>query len=262
MDAVNRKMMLIGLFLSKFDTDGLKELGFSGFWEAYNTLAFALGGKAKSINNYRDEFDPYYDNPRKGWAVRPLRRSRKEAMEEYAGLSLSEFADLIRREVSNLGDLDETVNPKKQDGKADSFAKRMMTGQSAEKFFEEHYAEEPSFAKATVQRTTFLGCGFDFKVSTDEYPFYAVEVKGLGPENGPFQMTDKEYQIAETLQDRYFLYVVRGFNTPHPFPSLIRNPISVASDLQLEKKSQDITISFWNGKITSERFAKHSAHGV
>lgn len=262
MDEINRKMMLIGLYLSKFDQAGLKELGFSSFWQAYNTLAFALGGKAKSINNYRDEFDPYCDNPRKGWAIRPLRKNRKEMMDEYAGLSLSEFADLICREVSCLGDLDETVSLRKQNANADSFAKRMMTGQSAERFFEEHYAEMPAFTNASVQRTTFLGCGFDFKVSSEGDPFYAVEVKGLGPENGPFQMTDKEYQIAETLQDRYFLYVVRGFDTPHPFPSLIRNPISVAHELQLEKKSQDITISFWNGAITSAHFARPHAHAV
>lgn len=250
MDVVNRKMMLIGLFLSKFDQAGLKELGFSGFWEAYNTFALALGGRAKSINNYRDEFDPYFDNPRKGWADRPLRPSRREAMEEYENLSLTDFAAFIRKEVSELGDLEETVNPKKKGDEADSFAKRMMTGQSAERFFELHYAELPVFKKSSVQRTTALGCGFDFKVSSEEYPYYAVEVKGLGPEYGQFLMTEKEYQIADSLRDRYFLYVVRGFNTPHPFPSLIRNPIMVSNELQLHQQERTETLTFWNGAIT------------
>ena len=56
--ATREKLILAGLFLSKFDTLGLAMLGFEGFTEAFNVIGFALGGKPASIKNYRDEFDP------------------------------------------------------------------------------------------------------------------------------------------------------------------------------------------------------------
>lgn len=52
--------MLAGLFLSKFDREGLKCLGFSNFSEAYNAMGYALGGKPTSIKNYMQEFDPLF----------------------------------------------------------------------------------------------------------------------------------------------------------------------------------------------------------
>ena len=36
------KAILIGLYLSKFDDEGLKELGFSGIIEAFNILGYSI----------------------------------------------------------------------------------------------------------------------------------------------------------------------------------------------------------------------------
>jgi hypothetical protein len=52
------KLILTGLYLSKYDSAGLKKLGFESFIEAFNVIGYALGGKPASIKNYRDEFDP------------------------------------------------------------------------------------------------------------------------------------------------------------------------------------------------------------
>lgn len=249
MQDVNRKMMLIGLFLSKFDRAGLEALGFSRFWEAYNTFALALGGVPKNINNYRDEFDPYFPNPRQGWKSRPLRPSRKAMMEKYADLTLEEFADLIRKETSFLGDADDIVAAASKDELNVSFAKRMMTGQSAENHFESHYSEISLFSQASLVRTTAYGCGFDFKLEIGSEPFFAVEVKGLGATSGSFQMTNKEYQVADYLRDRYFLYIVRGFETPKPFFTIVRDPITAGLDLQKHDVVSHQT--FWTGDVTS-----------
>ena len=54
------RLMLAGLFLSKFDREGLKCLGFSNFVEAYNAMGYALGGKPTSVKNYMQEFDPHF----------------------------------------------------------------------------------------------------------------------------------------------------------------------------------------------------------
>lgn len=241
-------MMLIGLFLSKFDKDGLKALGFHRFWEAYNTFALALGGRPKNINNYRDEFDPFFPNPRKGWVSRPLRPSRKAMMEKYAELSLDEFADLIRREVSFWGDADDVIKENPTEGDFNTtFAKRMMTGQSAENHFESHYEEIPLFKKASLHRTTSFGCGFDFKIEVEGSPYFAVEVKGMASVKGSCRMTDKEYRMADFLRDRYFLYVVRGFETPKPFYTVIQDPIS--SKLEFEKHEFLSRQIFWSSEV-------------
>lgn len=63
---VRRKLILSGLYLSKFDSEGLKSLGFDSFTEAFNVIGYALGSQPASIKNYRDEFDPLFPNRRKG----------------------------------------------------------------------------------------------------------------------------------------------------------------------------------------------------
>jgi hypothetical protein len=77
------KSILIGLFLSKFDVEGLSQLGFEGFTEALNTLGLVIGAKPTSLKNYRDEFDPLFPNPRKGWHKRKLRDYCKVFYDEY-----------------------------------------------------------------------------------------------------------------------------------------------------------------------------------
>lgn len=67
------KLVLTGLYLSKFDEAGLKRLGFKTFTEAFNVIGYALGAKPASIKNYRDEFDPLFPNRRKGWHKRETR---------------------------------------------------------------------------------------------------------------------------------------------------------------------------------------------
>jgi len=65
--------IIAGLYLSKFDSLGLEELGFGSFVEAFNVIGYALGSKPASIKNYRDEFDPLFPNRRRGWHKRPIR---------------------------------------------------------------------------------------------------------------------------------------------------------------------------------------------
>ena len=77
------RQILCGLFLSKFDKDGLGYLGFSGFTEAFNALGLGIGAKPASIKNYRDEFDPQFPNRRRGWHSRPLREHCRRILEEY-----------------------------------------------------------------------------------------------------------------------------------------------------------------------------------
>ena len=71
--ATREKLILAGLYLSKYDSLGLKKLGLKSFVEAFNVIGYAMGSRPASIKNYRDEFDPLFPNRRKGWHKRPIR---------------------------------------------------------------------------------------------------------------------------------------------------------------------------------------------
>ena len=79
------KLILTGLYLSKYDSVGMRKLGFESFVEAFNVIGYALGEKPASIKNYRDEFDPLFPNKRKGWHKRPTRQYLLEGVRGVQG---------------------------------------------------------------------------------------------------------------------------------------------------------------------------------
>src|SRR5258706_12628479 len=94
--AKREKLILVGLYLSKYDSLGLKTLGFESFVEAFNVIGYGLGAKPASIKNYRDEFDPLFPNARKGWHKRPTRDYCLKVFEEYKALDLDAFTGLLK----------------------------------------------------------------------------------------------------------------------------------------------------------------------
>jgi hypothetical protein len=94
--ATREKLILVGLYLSKYDSLGLKRLGFDNFAEAFNVIGYALGSKPASIKNYRDEFDPLFPNRRKGWHKRKTRSYCLKIFEEYKGLDLEPFTGFVK----------------------------------------------------------------------------------------------------------------------------------------------------------------------
>jgi len=222
--STREKLILSGLFLSKFDTSALKVLGFRSFSVAFNTLALSLKASPASLKNYRDEFDPYFPNPRQGWHKRSIRTYCKKLMDEFGSLSIEAFATLIKTEVSVAGDV-EIIEEQIDASESSSFARRMITGQAAEKYFERVFQTVPEFYSYDLVNTTGLGCGFDYKMSREETPFLAVEVKGMTASTGTIQLTSKEYKAAQFLEDRFFLFVVRNF-AEKPFHTVFQNPLN------------------------------------
>src|ERR1035437_9928063 len=94
--AAREKLVLAGLFFSKYDSAGLKKLGFGSFSEAFNVIGYALGAKPASVKNYRDEFDPLFSNPRMGWHKRATRDYCLKVLKQYGDLDLEEFSGLVR----------------------------------------------------------------------------------------------------------------------------------------------------------------------
>jgi len=251
MTIVNKKLMLAGLFLSKFGDEGIRTLGFRTWTEAYNSLAFAIGGKPTSVKMYRQEYDPYFPNGRQGWHGREIRPTRLTLMEEFGALGIEEFSQLVKTQFASENDVDPIVGKVAvaagitADGTS-SFAKRMITGQAAENFFETNYKSVEKFAPCEVFRTTAFGCGFDFKLTPPEGDFLAVEVKGLRATSGQIQLTEKEFKMAEYLQKRFYLYVVSDF-AHTPLATVVEDPLNagIAFEKHSVKSEQKLWVAQW-----------------
>jgi Domain of unknown function (DUF3883) len=226
--STREKLILAGLYLSKYDSLGLKRLGFESFVEAFNVIGYALGSRPASIKNYRDEFDPLFPNNRKGWHKRNLRDYCLEVLERYNNLDFESFTGLVGSFFGLDGNIDIATLPQDQtEDSQSSFAQRLITGLAAERYFEAIQSSIPEFSGYLIENTTNFGCGYDFRLRAklNNRNFLAVEVKGLKEQTGSLMMTPKEYDVAERLQDRFFLFVVRNFRES-PSHEIFKNPLS------------------------------------
>ncbi|KAF3982249.1 MAG: DUF3883 domain-containing protein [Methylococcales symbiont of Hymedesmia sp. n. MRB-2018] len=240
-----KKSILSGLFLSKFDKVGLTTLGFNSHTEAFNAIGLALNVKSTSIKLYRDEFDSLFPH-RKGWE----RKTRQYCMDVYNSfkdLKLDEFTNLLKTIIYNNSDLDILAeNTNQQTNENNSFAKRLITGQAAENYFQENYNKIDIFKPYELEDTTKLGCGFDFKLHKNN-DYIGVEVKGLNGKNGSISLTNKEYNVAKFLHKKYFLFVVKNFREK-PQHNYYQNPLKT---LPFNKIEQKITQISWNTNVSA-----------
>ena len=232
------KAILIGLFLSKYDKKALNCFGFSGFKEAFNVFGYSVKTPPSSIKNYRDEFDPYFPNGRKGWHNRELRDYCREIMTKVEKLSFDEFYRLINSflldEYVSLEDFKANNKNTKQ---RKSMTNRLITGKAAEEYFVLNYANIEPFCNYSLIDTTNMGCGFDYKLSLGTDNFY-IEVKGINERQGNVSMTEKEYNMAEDLMERYCLFIVSNFKKI-PEHQLFFNPIN-SGDLIFQRQEHHV----------------------
>ena len=238
---VRKKAILAGLYLSRFDEGGLKALGFTGFVEAFNVIGYAIGAKPASVKNYRDEFDPYHSNNRKGWHNRTLRDYCKKTMDEFKEVRFDDFTDIIKGFLFDNYEIEKFIENIAPIDHSETVAKRLITGRSAEEYFRINYDKIEHFFGFNLTDTTNLACGFDFRLtrSTD---FYCVEVKGLSAKSGSIRLTEKEYNTARILKNSYCLFIVSNF-VEKPNHNIVFNPIE--SNLKFQKNERLIhEISF------------------
>lgn len=243
--SIRKKSILAGLYLSKFDKRGLLVFGFNSFTEAFNILAFSIGAKPASIKNYRDEFDPYFPNKRKGWHKRQFREYCKVVYDEYANLDFISFQKLIKSFAIKNYDVEEVVYEIDETEKLNAFAKRLLTGNAAETYFSKNYNSIQKFEGLDIKDTTALGCGFDFKLSNGKN-IYLVEVKGLSKSSGSILFTEKEHAVAERYKDKFCLFIVKNF-IEKPFHDFIFNPLQ--SNLTFNKIEKQITQTSYTSTI-------------
>jgi hypothetical protein len=242
------KLILAGMYLSKFDSDGLEWLGFQSFAEAYNVIGYALGSQPASIKNYRDEFDPLFPNRRKGWHKRPIRDNRLRVFEEYKSLDPELFTGLIKSFMGyDENVLSEVQEREEREEGPSGFAKRLITGLAAEQYFESIQPKLPEFHGYALENTTRLGCGYDFRLTTPERnDFLAIEVKGLREQMGSISLTPREHEAATAMRDRFYLFVVRNFQKS-PNHDIFLNPLEGA--IQFTRKERTVVQVSWLARV-------------
>ncbi|PQJ78082.1 protein NO VEIN domain-containing protein [Polaribacter porphyrae] len=239
------KSILAGLYVSKFNELALKELEFKTYQEYFNTIGYSLGSKPSSIKNYRDEFDPYFPNSRKGWHKRKIRVYCKNVYDAFKDLSIAEFSELIKSFLIDNYQIKKFINKEIRSDYSEIISKRLLTGKAAEEYFKMEFSKINLFNSYSLKDTTNMACGFDYKLSIDNN-YYCVEVKGLNSNKGNILLTEKEYLIAEKLKSKYCLFIVKNFQEK-PFHEIIFDPIH--SNLDFKKVKREVLQVSYNASI-------------
>lgn len=110
LDDKKRIGLIISYYLSRCDTKAVKALGYKSFTEAFKGIGDLINENPNNIKNMRDEFDPYFENSRRGWYQRPLRASRQEVYDKYAKYSDSQIEILVKKLLGLVKDGDTMIS--------------------------------------------------------------------------------------------------------------------------------------------------------
>lgn len=242
MKAENELGMIAAFYLSKYGKKGLRELGFPSYRQAFIEIGRCLGVNPNSVKNWRDEFDPYYDNERKGWYQRNIRPSRQKVMLAFDTMSEVALRAIIAKIITPNGRLEiedtlrktieeiQEVDKQKDDIKKNVFIPRGVTGRMAEEFFMTRFSAGLTPFSGYLFDKRDEGVGFDFQIEHDqEHKF--VEIKGLARNVGGVTFTDKEWRTANEKHESYFLGLVTDvFDLPGI--QFIQNPAGTLNPRQ------------------------------
>ncbi|BAR52524.1 hypothetical protein TFKS16_2328 [Tannerella forsythia KS16] len=222
--------IIVAFYLSKFNQEGVRNLGFNSFNEVFDKTANLLNVKRNYVKLRRDEFDPIYPW-RQGWK-RPMDKRIIRTIEILDELEEPDVRDIVSNILYNpfyreTEDLKNIVNLIKHTEKSKvemgNFILRCPTGKAAEEFFYNFYIQNQLPIKGNLSDCRDLGCGYDYKITdTNSNEFY-IEVKGISDMSGGILFTDKEWKIAMKQKKRYFLCIVRNLNNK-PELEFINNP--------------------------------------
>lgn len=225
----NLLAIIVAFYLSKFNKQGLINLGFKNDTDAFETTAKILGIKKNYVKFRRDEFDPIHPW-RKGWQ-RPMDNRIIKSIEALQDLEEPDFRDIVyailnddkyrnSEEVKQITSL--FSEDKKEKIAIGKFILRGPTGKAAEEFFIKHFSENQKPIGGSLIDCREFGVGYDFKIETGDEMFF-VEVKGLSNFSGGVLFTSKEWIVAKNEGDSYFLCVISNMNEL-PKIIFIQNP--------------------------------------
>jgi hypothetical protein len=226
----NELCLYVSYYLSRFNLEAYRNLGFDTMVESHTKIGSILNVNPHTVKNMRDEFDPLHGF-RAGWYQSPLSKSRERIVEALQYLSEFEIRSIVLKildnnesiksnEITNLLSIvEDDTNSSKS---LRQFVPRNLTGKKAEEYFIVHHREFGLPKKGELSDTRDLGTGFDFVIVNEGEETY-VEVKGLQEKDGGILLTSKEWEMAKKHQDKYFIVIISNISL-NPKIRFIKNP--------------------------------------
>lgn len=215
----NHKLALyVSYYLSRFNAQGLKNLGYASWNEAYDEIGKKLKVKKLSIRNWRDEFDPLFGH-RAGWYQRPMSPSRLRVVQALEDLDEQTIRALVEdiltdsfqnKEEEKEQLLNIIVNDDKRKEES-NFTVRGPTGRLAEEYFINYFKKAKIPVNGDLIDCRDLGVGYDFRIENENNNIY-VEVKGLSDSTGGILLTNKEWTVARKEEHNYFLCIISNLD--------------------------------------------------
>ena len=232
--AANRvAALIVCYFLSRFDAEARKSLGYATWNDAYASIGKALKVNPTSIKNMRDEFDPIHQNNRKGWHQRPLRPSRVDVVEKFGELAQTEMLEIVKgilweKAFEGEGELGDIVvqigSGEEKKPRNSAYVNRSGTGRAAEEAFLKNRKEINVIFCGNLSDKRDEGCGYDFEIDDGAEKTF-VEIKGLDGETGGVCFSSKEWDQAKTLGGLYWLVLVRNASSSSPSFQCVQAPV-------------------------------------
>ena len=98
------RLSMVAYYLSKFDMDGVKRLGYENRSQAMRELSRKLGSDNEYMKRRRDEFDVLTGSHRRGQCNRPPLPSVMEYHLQFQGIGFEEFTGRIIQLVIDTED--------------------------------------------------------------------------------------------------------------------------------------------------------------
>lgn len=256
-----KKGLIISFYLSKFDDIAYNNLGFGSQAKTHEQIGQILNIKSRTIQNWRDEFDPYETNTRVGWYQHPLLPSRAAVKDQFDGIEEYSFRKIVKNFLNeeNNDNIDDILTSVKisEDDKNEvkqnkTFSIQMQkTGKIAEEYFQNNYKNILDKIIDTQKSHTLVdtrsnGCGYDFKLNVGDLIYY-IEIKGIFNNDNNIRFTDKEWNCANEKREKYILITIKNLSTK-PEPIVIVNPYE---KLNAEMKIQQVIQISWITSINS-----------
>lgn len=112
---INQKKSLVAFYISKYNEDAFKELGYTGpAYKAMDDLSIRITGPTVVPNAYikqrRDEFDVFFDNGRVGRRNRKPTAAVTEMYERWNVMSFKEISELVKIVLGGMLEENQELN--------------------------------------------------------------------------------------------------------------------------------------------------------
>ena len=105
------QVIIISYYLSRSNMKAVRELGYNSFAEAFQKIGDIINENPNNIKNIRDEFDPYFDNGRRGWYQRRLSASRQVVFDEMVNYTDEQVGKIVKN-ILHTKESDASTNNK------------------------------------------------------------------------------------------------------------------------------------------------------